>query len=65
MISLDGKPKETPVPLLAPALCYSGNYKLFFDTDDSDYHHFFAGINEENSAYTLKAKEVSVHRNWR
>ena len=38
-------------------LCYSGNYKLFFDTDDSDYHHFFAGINEENSAYTLKAKE--------
>ena len=57
MISLDGKPKENTGSVIGAALCYSGNYKLFFDTDDSDYHHFFAGINEENSAYTLKAKE--------
>ena len=57
MISLDGKPKENSGSVIGAALCYSGNYKLFFDTDDSDYHHFFAGINEENSAYTLKAKE--------
>lgn len=47
MISLDGKPKENTGSVIGAALCYSGNYKLFFDTDDSDYHHFFAGINEE------------------
>ena len=28
------------------------------DTDESDYHHFFAGINEENSAYNLPRGEV-------
>lgn len=44
--------------LLVPALCYSGNYKLRIDTDESDYHHFFAGINEDNSTYNLKNGEI-------
>ena len=50
---LDGKPQENTGRTLGAALCYSGNYRLRIDTDDSDWHHFFAGINEDNSAYTL------------
>ena len=30
------------------------------DTDDSNYHHFFAGINEDNSQYNLKSGERFV-----
>ncbi|MBR4366709.1 MAG: alpha-galactosidase [Bacteroidaceae bacterium] len=58
MLSLDGKPQENKGRVIGAALCYSGNYKLRIDTDDSNYHHFFAGINEENSAYNLKAGET-------
>lgn len=54
MFSLDGKPQENSGRVIGAALCYPGNYKLFVDTDDSDTHHFFAGINEENSEYHLK-----------
>ncbi|MDE6695563.1 MAG: alpha-galactosidase [Muribaculaceae bacterium] len=57
MISLDGKAKENDGRVIGAALCYGGNYKLMFDTDDTDYHHFFAGINEENSSYNLKKGE--------
>ena len=53
MLSLDGKPRENQGRVIGAALCYPGNYKLFVDTDDSDYHHLFAGINEENSEYHL------------
>ncbi len=58
MLSLDGKPMENTGRTIGAALCYSGNYKLFIDTDDSNYHHLFAGINEENSAYNLKKGET-------
>ncbi|MDE5649972.1 MAG: alpha-galactosidase, partial [Duncaniella sp.] len=58
MLSLDGKAQENTGRVIGAALCYPGNYKLFVDTDDSDYHHFFAGINEENSAYNLKKGET-------
>ncbi len=58
MLSLDGKAQENTGRVIGEALCYPGNYKLFVDTDDSDYHHFFAGINEENSAYNLKKGET-------
>lgn len=58
MLSLDGKPMENTGRTIGAALCYSGTYKLFIDTDDSNYHHFFAGINEENSAYNLKKGET-------
>ena len=44
--------------MIGAALCYSGNYKLRIDTDDSEYHHFFAGINEENSMYSLQKNEA-------
>lgn len=58
MFSLSGKPQENYGNVIGAALCYSGNYKLRIDTDDSEYHKFFAGINEENSAYLLKKDEV-------
>lgn len=53
MFSLDGAPQENKGRVIGAALCYSGNYKLRIDTDDSDYHQFYAGINEKNSSYTL------------
>lgn len=60
MMSLDGKGEEQHGRVIGAALCYGGNFKLMFDTDDSNYHHFFAGINEENSAYNLKKGEKFV-----
>ena len=60
MFSLDGKPQENSGATIGAALCYSGNYKLMVDTHDDEYHHFFAGINEENSAYTLPKGESFV-----
>ena len=60
MLSLDGKAKENTGRVIGAALCYSGNYKLRIDTDDSNYHHFFAGINEENSEYHLAKNESFV-----
>lgn len=58
MFSLDGAPQENKGRVIGAALCYSGNYKLRIDTDDSDYHQFYAGINEENSSYTLPKETV-------
>lgn len=53
MFSLDGIPRENSGRVIGAALCYGGNYRLRIDTDDSNYHHFFAGINEDNSSYIL------------
>lgn len=58
MFSLDGAPDENRGRVVGAALAYGGNYKLMVDTDHSGYHHFFAGINEENSEYRLKAGET-------
>ena len=58
MVSLDGQPQENSGNVIGAALCYTGNYKLRIDTDDSEYHQFYAGINEENSAYTLEKEET-------
>ena len=60
MLSLDGKPAENHGRVIGAALCYSGNYKLRVDTDESDFHHFFAGINEDNSSYVLAPGETFV-----
>lgn len=60
MFSLDGKPQENTGNTLGVALCYGGNYKMRIDTQDDEYHHLFAGINEENSAYNLKNGEEFV-----
>lgn len=57
MLSLDGKPREEIGRTIGAALCYSGNYLLRIDTDHSSYHHFFAGINDENSEYHLAPGE--------
>lgn len=58
MFSLDGRPQENAGRVIGAALCYTGNYKLRIDTDDSEYHQFFAGINEENSQYHLQKGET-------
>ena len=58
MFSLDGKPQENYGRTIGAALCYTGNYKLRIDTESSDYHHFFAGINEDNSFYDLAKGET-------
>lgn len=60
MMSLDGKGHENEGRVIGAALCYTGNYKLMFDSDASDYHKFYAGINEENSPYNLKKGETFV-----
>ncbi len=60
MISLDGKARENAGRVIGAALCYSGNFKLMFDTDDTNFHHFFAGINEDNSHYKMKKGEKFV-----
>lgn len=55
MISLDGQPQENSGRVIGAAICWSGNYKLRFDTDlDGKFvHHFFAGIDETGSEYRL------------
>ena len=58
MFSLDGKGQENKGNVIGAALVYSGNYKLKTVTDDTEYHYFFAGINEENSEYHLKKGET-------
>ncbi len=58
MFSLDGKGQENSGQVIGAALCYSGNYRLKITTDDTEYHYFFAGINEDNSEYHLKKGET-------
>ena len=60
MFSLDGKGQENCGQVIGAALCYSGNYRLKVTTDDTEYHYFFAGINEDNSEYHLKKGETFV-----
>ena len=58
MFSLDGKAQENQGDVIGAALCYSGNYQLKVETDDTDFHYFFAGINPDNSEYHLKKGEI-------
>lgn len=58
MFSLDGPAQENAGAVIGAALCYSGNYQLKVDTDDTEYHYFFAGINPDNSEYHLKKGET-------
>ena len=60
MFSLDGKGQENSGDVIGAALCYSGNFQLKIDTDDTEYHYFFAGINPDNSEYHLKKGEYFV-----
>ena len=57
MFSLDGRPQELTGATIGAALVYSGNYKLKTITDDTEYHYYIAGINEENSEYHLRRGE--------
>jgi len=58
MFSLDGKGQENQGDVIGAALCYSGNYQLKVETDDTELHYFFAGINPDNSEYHLKRGEI-------
>ena len=58
MFSLDGPAQENTGDVIGAALCYSGNYAVTIDTDDSEYHYYFAGINPDNSEYHLKKGET-------
>lgn len=58
MISLDGKPRENDGRVIGAALEYTGNYKLRLDYENDNVYHFFAGINEDDSPYTLSAGEI-------
>lgn len=60
LFSIDGKASENSGRVIGAALCHHGNFKILIDTDYSDNHHFFAGINEENSEYHLAKGETFV-----
>ncbi len=58
MLSLSGPARENCGEVIGAALCYSGNYRITIDTDDSDYHYYFAGVNPDNSEYHLRRNET-------
>ena len=58
MFSLDGPGQENSGDVIGAALMYSGNYRITVDTDDSEFHYYFAGINPDNSEYHLKKGET-------
>ncbi len=58
MFSLEGPGQENTGDVIGAALMYSGNYRITVDTDDSEYHYYFAGINPDNSEYHLKKGET-------
>ncbi len=60
LLSLDGKPAEDKGRVIGAALEYNGNYKVKIDTDQSNNHYFFSGINEEDSQYILTPGETFI-----
>ena len=58
MISLDGYGRENEGDVIGAALVYTGNYRITIDTDDTEYHYYFAGINPDNSEYHLRKGET-------
>ena len=58
MISLDGKPQENQGRVYGAVLCWSGNFKLRFQTEYRNVHKFFIGMNDEASEYRLAKGEV-------
>ena len=58
MFSLDGPGQENSGDVIGAALMYSGNYRITVDTDDSEFHYYFAGINPDNSEYHLRKGET-------
>ena len=58
MLSLDGPARENNGDVIGAVLSYSGNFRITIDTDETDYHQYFAGINPDNSEYHLKKGET-------
>lgn len=57
MLSLDGKPQENAGRTIGAVLCWSGNFKFSIDTQSKKVHRLVAGINPDNSQYTLAKGE--------
>ena len=57
MISLDGRARENSGRVIGLALEWGGNYELRFQTDDSDFHHVFAGVCPDNAPCSLAGNE--------
>lgn len=57
MVSLDGKPQENEGRVVGAVLCWAGPYRFSINTPNQSVHHLAVGINEANSAYTLKKGE--------
>lgn len=57
MLSIDGKPQEEYGDILGGTLAWTGNYLLKMDVTNTKLN-IIAGINEENSHYSLEPKET-------
>ena len=44
--------------VIGGTLAWAGNYRIALDNDNTHTTHLFAGINEEQSQYTLQPREV-------
>ncbi len=58
MFSLEGPARELTGDVIGAAICYSGNYRLTTVTDETEYHYFLAGMDNENSSYRLRKGET-------
>ena len=55
MLSLDGEPREDEGRTIGAALCWSGNYEIRVNTNNSKTHQLYAGIDPQSSEYVLEA----------
>lgn len=58
MLTLDGPPEELSGCVIGGTLAWGGNYRIVFSNDYSYTTRIVAGINEEQSQYTLAPKEL-------
>ncbi len=58
LFSLNGRAQEGSGACIGATLCYSGNFRVSIDTDESDYHYYMSGINPDNSEYHLRKGET-------
>ena len=55
MLSLDGEPREDEGRTIGAAFCWSGNYEIRVNTNNSKTHQLYAGIDPQSSEYVLEA----------
>ncbi len=59
MVTLDGKPQEEAGHVLGGTLAWSGTYLIKMDVRNTQFN-ISAGMNEENSYYTLEPEETFI-----